>query len=149
MPLKLRSYRDSDFEKLYEIDQVCYEPEIAYSRRELKNYLRFPTADCIVAESDGAPVGFCMTAIERADGYIITMDVLSEYRRQGVGAALLKEAETRMAEQGVLEVRLETAVDNASGIAFWKKHGYRTKAVRKGYYPGNRDAFSMTKKIAR
>jgi ribosomal protein S18 acetylase RimI-like enzyme len=149
VPLKLRSYQPTDFEKLFEIDQACYEPEIAYSRRELKNYLRFPSADCIVAEINGTPVGFCMTAIERADGYIITMDVLSEFRRHGVGAALLQEAEARMAEQGVLEVRLETAVDNASGIAFWKKHGYRTKTIRKGYYPGNRDAFSMLKKIAR
>ena len=55
MPFTLRSYVPADFEKLYEIDQACYEPEIAYSRRELRNYLRFPGAECVVAEPGADP----------------------------------------------------------------------------------------------
>ncbi len=129
----LRPYAPADFETLYEIDQLCYPPEIAYSRRELRNYLRFPGADCVVAEAvpeniaESGPViiGFCITAHLRAEGYIITMDVLAAHRRQGVATALLAEAERRLAENGVSEVGLETATDNDSAIAFWQKHGYR------------------------
>ena len=29
MKITLRSYRDADFEALYEIDQACYEPAVA------------------------------------------------------------------------------------------------------------------------
>jgi len=47
----------------------------------------------------------------------------------------------------VREVWLETATDNESAIAFWKKHGYRTCGTRRGY-PGGRDAFSMEKRSA-
>lgn len=148
MTFRLRTYAPEDFERLYQIDQACYEPGIAYSRREMRNYLRFPGADCVVAETDGAIVGFCLTAHERASGYIITIDVLADYRRQGVGSLLLAEAERRLTARGVREIALETATDNVSAIAFWQKHGYRTREVKRGYYPGGRDAYSMRKPLA-
>lgn len=148
MDVTLRTYKPADFEKLYEIDQACYEPEIAYSRRELRNYLRFPGADCIIAEADAETVGFVVTAHEKTWGYIITIDVLAPYRRRGVGTMLLHEAERRLAAGGVRAIALETATDNAPAIAFWQKHGYRKRGVKKGYYPGGRDAFSMTKPLA-
>ncbi|HYL46036.1 MAG TPA: N-acetyltransferase [Candidatus Limnocylindrales bacterium] len=147
MKFSLRSYSTQDFETLISIDQVCYEPAIAYSRRELRNYLRFPGADCVIAEEESKIIGFCLTAHENEWGYIITMDVLAEHRRQGVGTALLREAERRLASAGVREVALETATDNETAIAFWQKHGYRSVGVREGYYPGGRDAFSMTKRL--
>ena len=148
MKLKLRAYRQEDFEKLYEIDQACYEPAVAYSRRELRNYLRFPGAECVVAEADSKMVGFCLTARQAAQGHIITIDVLEPFRQRGVGAALLLKVEDDLAADGVREVSLETATDNDSAIAFWKKHGYRTVGVWKGYYPGGRDAFAMVKPLA-
>jgi len=165
--LKLRTYAPEDFESLYRIDQVCYEPGIAYSRRELRRYLQFPGAECVVAETVesamGAPEawrpdgrrdtgvarieGFCIATHEETRGYIVTIDVLAQYRRHGVGTTLLKEVEQRLAAQGVREVGLETATDNESVVAFWQKHGYRTRGVRKRYYPGGRDAFAMTKTL--
>jgi ribosomal protein S18 acetylase RimI-like enzyme len=147
----LRSHRSADFETLYEIDQSCYEPAIAYSRRELRNYLRFPGADCVVAECvkpKKTITGFCITAHEGDWGYIITLDVLESWRRHGVGSLILREAERRLAAGGTKEVALETATDNAPAIAFWQKHGYRVRGIRKGYYPGGRDAYSMLKRLA-
>jgi ribosomal-protein-alanine N-acetyltransferase len=149
---RLREYVPADLETLYEIDQACYAPEIAYSRRELRGYLRLPGADCVVAELEGerSPeiAGFCVTVRAGAAGYVVTIDVLEACRRRGVGAALLAEVERRLAANGVREVQLETASDNASTIAFWHKHGYRKTGVIKGYYPGGRDAFSMTKDLS-
>ena len=145
--IRLRSYKPDDFETLCEIDQACYEPAIAYSRREMRNYLRFPGADCVIADKDGKLVGFCLTAHQQARGYIITIDVLEQFRRQGVGSALLAEAERRLASHGVEQIGLETATDNETAIAFWQRHGYRTRGVWKGYYPGGRDAFAMTKAL--
>lgn len=145
--LTLRTFTNVDFESLYQVDQLCYDPEIAYSRRELRNYLRFPGADCVVAEIAAKIVGFCISAMRDTGGYIVTIDVLSEHRRSGVGAALLAEVENRMARSGVREVRLETATENHSAIAFWNKHGYRTVGVWKNYYPGGRDAFAMAKPL--
>jgi len=184
--VELRPYAPADFDIIYQIDQACYEPRIAYSRTELRQYLRFPGADCVVAEAkqlnsaeatpqnsaktthkfsaeaahqksagaadsaNAAPalVGFCITAHRGPWGYIITMDVLAAYRRDGVGSLLLTEAERRMVSRGVREIGLETATDNSAAIAFWQKHGYRKSGVRKNYYPGGRDAYSMAKRLA-
>jgi len=146
--ITLRPFASADFESLYEIDQACYEPAIAYSRRELRNYLWFPGADCVVAEADGNIVGFILTAHGNSWGYVVTIDVLAAYRRTGAGSLLLAEAERRLAADSVREVGLETATDNTAAIAFWKKHGYRKTGVKKGYYPGGRDAFSMKKLLA-
>jgi len=150
MPSKitLRTYTPEDFETLYEIDHACYEPAIAYSRRELSTYLRFPGADCVLAESDARVVGFCLTSRQGPRGHIITIDVLKKFRRHGIGTALLAEAERRLASNAVREVGLETETSNDSAIAFWQKHGYRTRGVWKGYYPGGRDAFAMSKTIS-
>ncbi len=141
----LRNYRPTDFESLHEIDRVCFDATIAYSRRELREYLRLPGAVCVVAEENDQIRGFIVTARQRDEGYIVTIDVLPNYRRHAVGSLLLAEAEKRLAAQGTTEVSLETATENASAIAFWQKHGYRTRGVITGYYPGGRDAFSMTK----
>jgi len=144
----LRSYKPEDFETLYEIDQACYEREIAYSKRELRAYLRFPGAECVVAETGGEIAGFCISANENRLGYIVTIDVLARFRRHGAATAILAEVERSLAAHGVREVGLETATDNESAIAFWRKHGYRSRGLRKNYYPGGRDAFAMTKAIA-
>jgi ribosomal protein S18 acetylase RimI-like enzyme len=146
--ISLRPYAPEDFESLYEIDQACYPPSIAYSRPELRAYLRFPNADCLIATIRGKPVGFCLTAYRENRGHIITIDVLDAYRRHKIGSRLLEAVESRMAESGVSEVILETATENHSAIAFWEKHGYRTRGIWKGYYPGGRDAYAMIKSIA-
>jgi [ribosomal protein S18]-alanine N-acetyltransferase len=143
----LRPYTPGDFESLYEIDQACYAPEVAYSRPELRSYLRFPGADCLVATVRGELVGFCLSAHRENRGHIITIDVLKEHRRHGVGSRLLEAVEQRLSKSGIDEVILETATENHSAIAFWEKHGYRTRGIWKGYYPGGRDAYAMIKSI--
>jgi ribosomal protein S18 acetylase RimI-like enzyme len=160
MKIALRSYQPVDFEILHRIDQACYSADTAYSRADLRTYLDFVGAECIVAEieesvgrlgaQDGEPeaarvVGFCIGARRGDHGHIITMDVLTDFRRNGVGGALLAEIERRMIATGVERVGLETATDNDAGIAFWRRHGYVSVGVKKGYYAGRRDAYYMTK----
>ena len=136
-----------DFEALYEIDQACYAPAIAYSRRDLRGYLRLPGAECVVAETNTRIVGFCITVGDAHEGHIITLDVIEAFRRKGVGSLLLAEAELRLAASGVRKVSLETATNNIAAIAFWQKHGYRSLSVLKGYYPDGLDAWAMSKMI--
>jgi ribosomal protein S18 acetylase RimI-like enzyme len=161
--ITLRVFKPEDFDTLYEIDQACYEPEVAYSKRELRAYLRFSGSDCLVAEAPAqavaeaadadAPaaekqiVGFCISARRDEGGYIVTIDILPQFRRHHVGSMLLGEIERRLAANGVREVTLETATDSDSAVAFWTNHGYRNRGIKKDYYPGGRDAFVMAKTL--
>jgi ribosomal-protein-alanine N-acetyltransferase len=148
MKIILRDYSTADFEALYQVDQQCFDTALAYSRPDLRSYLNLPGADCVIAETGGKIAGFLATAHENGVGSIITIDVLAACRRQGIATLLLEESERRLAAAGVRRTELETATDNASAIAFWQRHGYRTVQVKKGYYPDGRDAYSMTKEIA-
>ena len=159
--MSIRAYDPSNFEALYQIDQACYPPGIAYSKRMLRWFLRLPGAECLVAETGGTIVGFIVTeredgghevrryTREEATGHIITLDVLEPQRRHGTGSALLAQAERNLAARGVTRVVLETATDNAAAIAFWQKHGYRTRGVLKSYYLDRVDAYWMDKSLSR
>jgi ribosomal-protein-alanine N-acetyltransferase len=152
MQLTLRSYSPGDFETLYSIDQDCYPRGIAYSRRTLKSFLGASGADCVIARAQQGTrvsiVGFIITEERGAEGRIITLDVVREHRRSGVGTALLREAERRMDGRGVRRVSLETATSNEAGVAFWQRHGYRGTGVLRGYYLGRIDAYVMLKDLA-
>ncbi|MHB8541273.1 MAG: GNAT family N-acetyltransferase [Candidatus Acidiferrales bacterium] len=155
MKVAIREYDAADFETIYAIDQVCYSPDIAYSRAELEWYLELRGADCLIAEIPGSAskrrkqiAGFIITARQNLHGHIVTIDVLEAYRRAGVGTSLLRHAEARLRKRGTREVWLETATDNDAAIAFWEKHGYRTRGRLRNYYPGRLDAFSMSKPLA-
>ncbi|HEY4741156.1 MAG TPA: N-acetyltransferase [Candidatus Acidoferrales bacterium] len=144
----LRTFRPEDFETLYEIDQVCYPPEIAYSRRELRWYLRLPGAEGIIGERDAQIAGFLLSANWEQVGHIITIDVLEQFRRLGTGSALVRESEARLARQGVTKIEIETAVNNPAAIAFWNKHGYISHGILKNYYPGGLSAYAMIKSLS-
>jgi len=143
----LRRLTDADFESVYDIDQKCYPREIAYSRREFRWYLRLPGAEGIVAETRRGIAGFILTACFERTGHIITIDVLPEYRRAGAGTVLLRAAEESLARRGATEIELETAIDNAAAIEFWKKNGYLTRGILKNYYPGGLAAYAMMKRL--
>jgi ribosomal protein S18 acetylase RimI-like enzyme len=152
--LTLRAACEDDFETLYAIDQVCYSTAVAYTRAELRWYLRLRGAECTVAEMRtrirGAQprariAGFIVGVSQRTHGHIVTIDVLEMHRRAGVGSSLLQHAEKTMARRGVTQVWLETATNNEPAIAFWKKHGYRSHGRLPNYYPDGLDAFAMSK----
>ncbi len=145
MELHLRPYRPDDFDALYAIDQACYAPGVAYTKRTLRWFLRLAGAECLVAEAGGTTVGFILAECEGEYAHIVTIDVLARERRHGVGTALLRAMEQSLAAHGVRHVELETATDNDAAIAFWQKHGYGTVGVLKRYYLERLDAYSMQK----
>ena len=147
MPLRIRPYEAHDFAVLYKLDQSCFVPGISYSKWVLQYYLRLPGVDCQVATDGKSIVGFVLGETNPPLGHIITLDVAESHRRAGIGSLLLSELEKNFTFRGVKSVLLETAVNNESGIAFWKRHGYCTEAVLKRYYLGKTDAYEMRKKL--
>ena len=154
----LRDYRPDDFETLWKIDQQCFAPGIAYSRRELSVYIRRSGSFTVVAErtagtkasqiSKPDTVGFIVAETNRrAVGHIISIDVLTEFRRSGLGSKLLREAETRLQNLHCTFSVLETAVDNAAALAFYKRHQYSVTKVAPRYYSNGVDAFVLEKKL--
>ena len=150
MSLVLRPYVFADFEPLYLLDRICYPPGIAYTKRMLRWYLALPGAVCVIAETrERKLAGFILAFPDPPEGHIITLDVAPEFRRQGAGSLLYNAAEKQLAALGVATLELETATDNAAGVAFWTRHGYRSDGLLRGYYLDRVDAFHMRKSLSR
>jgi ribosomal protein S18 acetylase RimI-like enzyme len=162
----VRESRKSDFDTLWRIDQACFDPQLAYSRPELAFYMRRPGSFTLVAAEDsgeargnggkpgcGIPssgiLGFILAESRRKSGHIITIDVIAEARRAGVGSALLRAAEEQLLRAGATAVALETPVNNEAAIRFYKQKGYFVERTVAGYYSNQMDALVMTKELAR
>lgn len=159
MEFALREFRPEDFDTLWNIDQKCFAPGIAYSRRELSIYIRRPGSFTVIAEGiskaanlsvhNPGIVGFIVAeANRRGVGHIVTIDVLPAARRFGVGSKLLMVAEQRLRSNGCRSVVLETAVDNASALSFYKRHLYHVIRAVPRYYSNGIDALILEKPLA-
>jgi len=173
VPFRIRLFQRADFDTLWRIDQACFDPQLAYSRPEMAFYMRRPGAFTLVAEAgeNGTPkipaatasggvkspeaapgrppaiVGFIVAELRRRTGHIITIDVVAQARRSGVGSALLVAAENRLRDSGAQAVALETAVDNEAAIRFYKRKGYSVEKTVRGYYSNQLDALVMEKRL--
>ena len=152
MTFRLREFESEDFNALHAIDQVCFPPGIAYSRRELAYYISLRGTFTLVAEASTAKkeiAGFIVgQKVPRGMGHIITIDTVEKFRRHGLGSLLMQASEDRLKAQGCHAVILETAVDNAAAIAFYKRLGYFVLKTIPRYYQNNTDALMMAKRIA-
>jgi len=161
----LADFRREDFETLWDIDQQCFAPGIAYSRRELSAYIRQWGSFTLVAKSapetgketqsgsgkanlDSSIAGFLVAAASRRGvGHIITIDVLPQARRFGLGSKMLTAAEDRLRTAGCRSVYLETAVDNQAALAFYKQHQYFLVKTVPRYYGNEVDALVLEKDL--
>lgn len=151
----LRNYKPSDLKTLHAIDTACFPPGISYTLEELQSFITTRTAKTWVAEENGEVAGFLVAhktaSMERmaklAETHIVTLDVIEQARRRGVGAALMDAAEDWARVQGCRAVSLETAEDNHAAQAFYRKRGYEKTDIVENYYENGASAWVMTKRI--
>jgi len=144
----LRDIRPSDLEALYELDQLCFEPGIAYSRGELKKILGSSAGFGVLAEVESAIGGFAAGCLSGGKvGHVMTLDVAPGRRRLGIGKCLFTELMRRFAEASVREVRLEVDPDNAAAVTFYESFGFHRTRIHPHYYGRGRAAWVMKKKL--
>ena len=151
MRFRLRDFESDDFHTLHALDQACFPPGISYSRRELAFYLSARGVFTTVAETESKQpqiAGF-IVAQKRPSGigHVVTIDTDEKYRRHGLGSLLMKSVEDRLRDAGCHGMVLETAVDNAAAIAFYKRLDYSILKTIPHYYQGRLDAYVMIKQL--
>lgn len=86
---------------------------------------------CLVAEENGAIVGFSMA--DRRDGGLFALFVLPEQEGRGHGTALLAAAEQWLAARGITEAWLSTGPETRA-FAFYLRHGWTATAETAGHF---------------
>jgi len=148
--MKLRPFRSSDYQTLYEIDRSCFPPGISYSRQELEQFIAHRNSRTWVAEEGEVIVGFLIADREPGQvGHVVSIDVLEKWRRRGVGAALMDAGEDWAQRQGLDLVFLETAEDNLAAQGFYEARGYVKYEKLEKYYADGTAAWVMVKWLKR
>lgn len=89
----------------------------------------------LLARAD-EPQGFALAWAAAGDAELLTVAVLPEFRRRGVGASLVDAAGAAALMRGAASMHLEVAEDNVAARALYTRLGYEEAGRRHGYYAG-------------
>ncbi len=134
-----------DVPRLAEIEEICFsEP---WSEAVFENFLERKGSVVLAAASEGTVVGYITGACVLDQSDIYNIAVISEYRRKGVGDALLREFFAVLPAE-VKTVGLEVRESNGAAISMYRKNGFETVGMRKNFYISPREnAVLMTKQL--
>uniref|UniRef100_UPI001F012A0B GNAT family N-acetyltransferase n=1 Tax=Falsiroseomonas oryziterrae TaxID=2911368 RepID=UPI001F012A0B len=105
--------------------------------------LEMPGAFGLVARD-----GFVLARVAADEAEILTLAVLPEARRQGVGGALLAGAMAAAAARGAAAMFLEVSEGNAAARALYAAAGFSGVGRRRRYYPDGSDAVVLRRTLS-
>lgn len=116
------------------LEQLGYEMGEQEVRRRLDHLAKAPDHNVRVADTDGRVVGllhvFERPALEKPREAVVQALVVDATERgQGVGAALMREAEDWARGRGLASITLYTRIDRDAARAFYEHIGYGLSAT--------------------
>jgi ribosomal protein S18 acetylase RimI-like enzyme len=132
-----------DLSALRRLEHICFEKD-SWPLFDLIAVLSFPDVVRLKAVEDNKMVGFIAGDPRPSQGFswIATIAVLPDYRRKGIGRALLNACEAQLRTP---RLRLSVRATNQSAITLYEQEGYRTMDIWKAYYNDGENAIVMEK----
>jgi len=108
----------------------------------------------LVAEIGGRHVGYIMCKSEYGfsnfkklgfvkKGHVVSVAVLNEFRRKGIGKGLVEEAINGVKTKKCDELYLEVRCSNAEAVLLYENMGFIIRQKLKTYYRDGEDAYMM------
>lgn len=150
--MKIRKGLETDLQQLYELDQLCFPPMIAYPFHYFQQLFDLNAA-IFVLEDDSS---WLIEKSKIIQGFIIgyeydydeinitTLDIHPSIRRQGWGKKLLETLEDASREEYEY-CSLQVDVSNAAAIELYKQCNYAIQRMIKNYYGAGKHAYEMFK----
>jgi ribosomal protein S18 acetylase RimI-like enzyme len=146
-----RLYKPEDFEAVYGIEELCFQPPMTFGRRYMRWLVQAQNAATWVAEDDGSLAGFAIVewtqAIHEVSAYIQTIEVLPQMRGQGVGRELLKHMEGSAQVVGASAIWLHVDVENWAAIRLYETYDFERAGKEESYYAPGRGAYVYRKHL--
>ncbi len=132
-----------DLNALNKLEHACFGND-AWPFLDLIAVLTFPEVVRLKAVEDGRMIGFVAGDMHNGDGlgWIATIGTDPEYRRRGIGRALLRACEAQLKTQ---RIRLSVRASNDGAIRLYEQEGYRRVDVWQAYYNDGEAALVMEK----
>ena len=122
-------------------------PGAPWSAAAIERLLAAPAGIGYLAEQPAPALGFCLARIAADECEVVSLCVLPERRRAGLGRQLLEACLAEAGTRGCTVTFLEVAEDNGPALALYESLGFAPVGRRRAYYapaPGTgRDALVL------
>lgn len=142
---RLRTMRADDVAAVMAVERAAYEegwPATAFERELTRN----PMARYVVVEdAEGRIPGFGGLWLMVDEAHVVTVAVLPQERRAGLGRLLVHGLIETAIDHGMAVATLEVRESNVAARALYREYGFHEVGRRKRYYADNHeDAVIMT-----
>jgi ribosomal-protein-alanine N-acetyltransferase len=151
MRIRVETASKKQLDELYRIETKCFDKD-AYTKKDLFELLNAHNSISLIAKVDSEVIGFAIGEIflgrNALRGTLVTIDVLPQWRRKGVGRKLLEGMEKILIRKHVKTAHLEVREDNIAAINLYRQLGYEEIRKLKNYY-ADADGSYMEKVLER
>ena len=126
MNLEIVSYEDAHFAGVRDLWEEAFPDDPPRNRADVSipNKLNVQPELLIVALDDRNVVGTAMAGFDGHRGWLYAVAVLKSHRRQGIGSAIIREAERRLRRLGCSKINLQLRATNTAVASFYQQLGY-------------------------
>jgi len=117
-----------------------------WTPEDFRRFAKDAARTCITAWDGKRLSGFVLTSLAADEGEILSLCVAPEYRRRGIGSALLERLREALIAHGTQAFFLEVNAQNLAATRLYEKAGFRAVGKRLDYYQtseGPQDALIM------
>lgn len=137
---------EEHIQQIAELEKVSF--SVPWSENGLRAELENETAHFLVAITDKKVLGYIGVHEIFGEGYITNVAVFPEYRRLGIGEALIDAATCGAIDRNCDFISLEVRISNTPAIELYQKQGYNVVGKRKNFYSNpTEDAYIMTRHL--
>lgn len=125
----IRSFVPNDYPEVSRIWQAIFPDPVDQIDTEeyIRRFIIHNHGLSFVAEKDCRIVGTVLAGHDTRRGYIYHLGVLPDFRRRGIGKALLDAAEKSLASQGIEKAHLFVFQENRTALSFYEDVGYKLR----------------------
>ncbi len=144
--LAIRPLEPSDIPAILEIQNSC--SEAAQWSDSAYRTLGHAAEKAWLAEQNGDIAGFLVARVVASEMEILNLAVRASLRRQGIAAALLRDALLFGVQAGARRAFLEVRYSNTAARKFYEAHGFCPAGSRRNYYRApDEDAWILSRAL--
>lgn len=144
---RVRRAERRDVDVIQVIEQMCFLPDQAFTRRQIRNLIANPRVQCAVAVADEAVIGWSVTMTRqhrrRRSGRVYNLAIHPDHRGRGAGRLLLDHAIAQLRAAGVGRVYLEVATTNRQAQSLYERAGFGLVRILRNYYGDGEHGLSL------
>ena len=146
--MRIRKCKYEDILSVSELEKECFKGE-SWSFGTIASAFENPSYEMLVAEEDGEILGYGCTGTTLDTCDLENVLVAEEYRRGGIGKAILNALLDNARERGAEKVFLEVRVSNSAAMLLYLSCGFKGVHARTRYYSDGEDCLVMVKELNR